>query len=286
MLIILDWDETITRADTTSLIAPDGGDQHFGPPFSTYVDEYVQLCHAHASHFGARNTLARELEYLESMKAVEDQIRNRIEAEGLFKDSDGDSQMDRIKAVTFMGGWTEAWAWLTNAAQKVPEGTVEVHIVSCSWSASFIRNCLEYRGFSELKIKSIRCNEIDRVSGRFRASADCHRLSGIKTALDKLEEVKNIIATARNDAFQGCVPKVVYIGDSSTDVPCLIEADLGIIMGSKPSTVNLCQKFDLVTKRENEASSGLKTLSKMIVTARDWHEAIYILEEFCSTIAV
>ena len=65
--------------------------------------------------------------------------------------------------------------------------------------------------------------------------------SGICTGYDKLREMKKVIAEhATSDSFI-----MVYVGDSSTDLPCLLHADIGIIMGSGSSLLEICKRVGI-----------------------------------------
>ncbi|KAG0146824.1 hypothetical protein CROQUDRAFT_656800 [Cronartium quercuum f. sp. fusiforme G11] len=263
MIVILDWDKTITKSDTTALIAPAEGTQRFGRGFSNYEDEYEALCREQTANFGRRNTLERELAYLGSMGFVEDTIRSRVESEGLFKQSKEEG-FDRVE---FVAGWKEACGWFRE--QQV----LELHILSCSWSGSFIETCLASDDFQGLVLKSVRCNEIDRIEGRFRASAGCRKvLNGVRTGLDKLEEMDDIV--------EGCQSrKVVYVGDSSTDLGCLLKADIGIIMGSNETLAAVCERLNLITLRATETTPSTFTRGKVLVKAQDWYEVLDLLKK-------
>lgn len=61
---------------------------------------------------------------------------------------------------------------------------------------------------------------------------------GICTGYDKLREMKKLIAEcATPHSFI-----MVYVGDSIIDLPCLVHADIGIIMGSGSSLIEICER--------------------------------------------
>lgn len=65
--------------------------------------------------------------------------------------------------------------------------------------------------------------------------------TGICTGYDKLREMKKVVEeTATSDSFI-----MVYIGDSITDLPCLLHADIGIIMGNSPGLIETCKRIGI-----------------------------------------
>jgi hydroxymethylpyrimidine pyrophosphatase-like HAD family hydrolase len=65
--------------------------------------------------------------------------------------------------------------------------------------------------------------------------------TGICTGYDKLREMKKVMAeTAISDSFI-----MVYIGDSITDLPCLLHANIGIIMGNSPGLIETCKRVGI-----------------------------------------
>lgn len=63
---------------------------------------------------------------------------------------------------------------------------------------------------------------------------------GICTGPDKLREMKKIVEKNR-------IPEdvTVYIGDSNTDLPCLLYADIGIILGEGKSIIETCRRVGI-----------------------------------------
>ena len=65
--------------------------------------------------------------------------------------------------------------------------------------------------------------------------------SGICTGYDKLREMTNVIAhESTSQPF-----RTVYIGDSNTDLPCLLHADIGVIMGKTATLIETCKRVGL-----------------------------------------
>ena len=65
--------------------------------------------------------------------------------------------------------------------------------------------------------------------------------SGMCTGYDKLREMKKVIAEhSSSHPFT-----TVYVGDSDTDLPCLLHADVGIVMGNGASVIETCNRVGI-----------------------------------------
>jgi 2-hydroxy-3-keto-5-methylthiopentenyl-1-phosphate phosphatase len=135
--IFIDWDETITAKDTLSLIAPPDGSTG-APPFRSFGDYYVKIMDEFDRDFGPRNTLERQLEFLDKLKVVEKQSVGNVEKRGLFKGVTEEELCERAKRVMFREGWKEF-------VEKVKgsKNAELVAVVSVNWSAVFIESVLK-----------------------------------------------------------------------------------------------------------------------------------------------
>jgi len=69
--------------------------------------------------------------------------------------------------------------------------------------------------------------------------------TGICTGQDKLREMKNIL---EKKSFSEPIV-TVYVGDSNTDLPCLLHADIGIIIGDGKSLIETCNRIGIEIHR-------------------------------------
>jgi thiamine phosphate phosphatase / amino-HMP aminohydrolase len=65
--------------------------------------------------------------------------------------------------------------------------------------------------------------------------------SGICTGYDKLREMKKVIAEHSSSHLF----TTVYVGDSDTDLPCLLHADIGIVMGDGATVIETCNRVGI-----------------------------------------
>jgi hypothetical protein len=153
LCIFTDWDETITSKDTLALIAPPDGSTG-APPFSWFGEYYMELMHDFENSFGPRDTLERQLAFLDELRIVERKSVAMVEKRGLFKGVTIEELCGRTKKVEFREGWKEC-------AEKVrrSEHTTLVAVVSVNWSAVFIEAALKYlHGDEFVKDIEIRAN--------------------------------------------------------------------------------------------------------------------------------
>jgi hypothetical protein len=69
--------------------------------------------------------------------------------------------------------------------------------------------------------------------------------SGICTGHDKLRDMKRCVEN------HGSLEPILtmYVGDSNTDLPCLLHADIGIIMGNNSSLAETCRRVGITIVR-------------------------------------
>lgn len=278
MLLLLDWDETISAVDTLAHIAPPSGTQLAGPDLAAYTDAYLADLEAHARSHPPATTVEAQLEHLEALDAVELKSQERIETGGLFRGANAEAIIDRAKDVPLRHGWEAVFApWLKDHAESI-----ETHVISVGWSAAFIRARL---GLPESSLPpniplTICANEVEvdpktgLCTGKLTKSADASPTgtSGIRTGLDKRREMRRIVSRSERERGKAVGP-VVYIGDSNTDLPCLLEADVGIVIGENASLRKTLDRLaiPLVGSLADPAPK------KQLVEAADWTAVLDIL---------
>lgn len=245
MLVLFDFDETLTSHDTLSLIpgppGPSGGGEQ-PRSFNDYAQLYMQDQEEHArSHpqlsvDANRTTRSAQFEWLASLGAVEKKSVDRVERGGLFQGWQPHEAERRARdKVQARQGVEELGRWLCSMKQTEEGNAAEATrhfgtgVISVSWSRTFIAACLEHHA-AGWKPDFIRANEVQtdeqgKGTGKLSKLAD----RGIRTGLDKLREMGEALemqdrsAGQRNDL-------VVYAGDSNTDLPCLLAASVGFVV--------------------------------------------------------
>ncbi|KAJ2060051.1 hypothetical protein GGI17_003987 [Coemansia sp. S146] len=117
-----------------------------------------------------------------------------------------------------------------------------VCVVSTNWSKDFIHGALEAAGVNVAsKEFSINCNnpmfapDTGLSTGKIEP-----RVIWAKDKVDLLIRGKHNVQQE-----QGNVPLLVYVGDSLTDLPALLLADIGLLFGNNQSAIEWCQRLNI-----------------------------------------
>ncbi|CAO2164815.1 unnamed protein product [Urochloa humidicola] len=151
---------------------------------------------------------------------------------------------------------------------------LDIHILSYCWCAELIRSAFSSVGC--LDGVNIHSNEF-----AFEGSVSTGQIDRkMQSPLDKVEKFKSIKSGTDSTA-----PLLsVYIGDSVGDLLCLLEADIGIVVGSRTSLRRVGRQFGvsfvplfpgLVEKQRQlteQDASGFKARSGVLYTVSSWSE--------------
>jgi phosphoserine phosphatase len=255
--LILDFDETLTRKDTLALLAAAAyrlRPAHLPPlpPWRVFVDAYVRDYNQHAATYPrkkeARKSIQEEFEFLDSLLPVERASIHRIEAAGLFTGL----RLDDIEAAAAKD--VELRPGVADLCKAALRGGVKVQVLSVNWSQAWIRGALKeevkeglpvFANELETDKEGVTTGRILRVMGNDE---------GVWTALHKERWVSENTAGGR-----------VYVGDSTTDLRCLLAADVGVVVGDKLDAV--CERIGVrLVKGLQEVDGnrgGPKTLYKV-----------------------
>ncbi|KAK4240671.1 hypothetical protein C8A03DRAFT_41784 [Achaetomium macrosporum] len=266
-LLLLDFDGTITQHDTLdSLVSlaitaprPQANDGNDGDDRSSaltalwqeIVRDYVA---AHARHVAGytppteeRTTLELELAFLESLKVVEAASAGRVSRAGFFSGLSGEELEELGRRAVALGVATHSCSGGDGGAGENGEGNGEkgavrvrkglgefvermggeeglwdLAVVSVNWSGRFIKGVVAGSCPAGDRVRRIVANGIRWPDGDIEGPQE---LGGepLATAGDKLRAMRSLREGLEEK-------KVAYFGDSTTDLPCLIEADLGVII--------------------------------------------------------
>ncbi|KAL8708092.1 MAG: hypothetical protein Q9220_006945 [cf. Caloplaca sp. 1 TL-2023] len=232
--LILDFDSTLTTTSTLPLIYRIGYSHNFFslriPTWRLISEAYMTDYRNHASKYSVeRKILDQELVWLETLKDIERKSFARVRDAGVFRDvtlEDVHREAGRAVKdgeVVMRRGWDE----LLGSWRR--EGGIEkVGIVSVGWSAEFIRGCLAAACASvgiDGKGVDVRANEIidddEKHAGIEPGEHAKMGKEGLWTARDKRAAMEEIIGPDKEEIL-------VYVGDSATDLECLLAADVGV----------------------------------------------------------
>ncbi|CAN0903405.1 Bifunctional TH2 protein, mitochondrial [Linum grandiflorum] len=150
---------------------------------------------------------------------------------------------------------------------------LKVNVLSYCWCADLIRSAFSSGGLGEV---SVNANELT-----FEESISTGEIiNNLESPMDKAEAFRKILKSYGDDRRNF----TVYIGDSVGDLLCLLQADVGIVIGSSSSLrkvgsqygVSFVPLFSGVLQKQKECVEGKcsmgKSLSGTLYTVSSWAE--------------
>ncbi|XP_059665702.1 bifunctional TH2 protein, mitochondrial [Cornus florida] len=147
-----------------------------------------------------------------------------------------------------------------------------IHVLSYCWCGDLIRSAFSSGG---LHVLDVHANEFT-----YEESISTGEISKkVESPIDKVQAFSDILQKCGNDRKN----LTVYIGDSVGDLLCLLEADVGIVLGSSSSLRRLGSHFGVSfvplfpgvvqkQKEHTEGSFSWKGLSGVLYTVSSWAE--------------
>ncbi|KAK5330653.1 hypothetical protein LTR70_000483 [Exophiala xenobiotica] len=317
--LVLDFDGTLTRKDTMDVLAGAGYARQRKArrdppprPWNEVVDAYISDFKAHTDAYlphlpatGDSTTYEQEKAWLNSLRPIEIASIERAIKAGVFDQlSAADMAVAADKAldsgqVQLRNGWTELFSLVEQHNAKfsvtdVPNPLVQV--VSVNWSACFVRQvlhaCIQHAPEVEDRFKSlwsshiaVYANELPSIARddvqmgqAVQSRAERQHLQGIRTSGDKVSMFMSI----RDNMQYGMNTTSIYVGDSSTDLECLLAADAGICIRDEPmgsgqkDLAATCERLgiEVVHVGDKHISSTFTTMGQRhgLLWARDFSE--------------
>lgn len=268
---ILDFDGTITTTDTISTLARFGlaHQKSHGKDLSAAWDDIVaRYGEDYSSHIKIykpdvtqRKDLASEIAHLRSLRNIELRSFERVSKSGIFK---GISREDWKEAgrKSVRDGDVVVRAGFNAFLVKVRENGRKCGIVSVNFSKSFILGVVEESAREiDLRSMAILANEPDE-DGILRGPVV---QTGVKagpvmaTSDRKLAVMKNLLSS-------WSVEGDVYIGDSGTDVECLMAENMTGIVIAREGKSSLMETL----QRVNVTVDHLHSYDEFIQPALYW----------------
>ncbi|KAF3044661.1 hypothetical protein E8E12_008051 [Didymella heteroderae] len=273
---ILDWDGTITRRDTLDALVSIAAS---AKPDSPVLEEWKRVSEAYMSDYtGALErlapggklprTLEEERKLLHALKSVEQASLDRVSASGIFAGltqkllEEGASNVINSKMVEIRNGF----AGFLQSKQTRYHDTLG--LLSVNWSRHFISSCLE-AAVAPIDKDSIYANELDGIdrnrTSKGKISPEGDSDMAIISSSDKLEYM---IRLQKQDNRP-----IVYVGDSWTDIECLLGANLGICIRDEPigsSQEKLAQRLESLCIRCPHLSDWRTADEWQVVWAKDF----------------
>lgn len=263
MHLVFDFDGTITQQDTIGELAQAAIDlqkrRHgldLNSKWNRVVADYMSDYQAYKDSFkpaeNARRSVAEELRFLAGLKDVEAASLARVEDSGVFSTLErGDLfqlGVDAVRTgkVAIRNGFEETVALAANNGWNIS-------IISVNWSRAFIQGVLHPH--SHIRVVSNDISPDGKIEGpRFLGTP-------LTTAPDKTKALGHL---ADNEG-----DKVIYFGDSPTDLECLLKG--GVIIAFDESS-SLLQTLRRVGVHASHVGSLQQEAS--LLWARDFHEVL------------
>lgn len=227
---VLDWDGTLTKRDTLNALvhiaaatkAHDPVLNRWKSVVDAYMEDYTSTLETLAPNGSLPEEVEQERQLLENMRAVELRSLSRVCDAHIFAGVTREAiEAGAKKAIE--NGDVALRSGVVDFIKKVQDNGDQVHILSVNWSRHFIHSCLAASSipFNPSRIHANGLQGIDDgtpstglISGKIVGSGDKLRM---------LQRWRS----------EGSVP-IVYVGDSWTDIECLLIADIGICIVDHP----------------------------------------------------
>lgn len=220
-----------------------------------YTADYRAGAAAHHTPAASRLSLAQEVEFLRCLKDVEERSFARVRQCGLFRGISADRFRDAGAALVGAGKVRLRPGFREFVDRRVAEGW-RVCVVSVNWSDAFIRGACSGGGSGSgcepADVVDVIANRVRSEDGAVVGPAglkgwgrggrgeDEGEDEGEKTSpvltnsQDKLDVMRAVL---QEESLAG--RPSVYVGDSTTDLECLLAAGCGIVMADKPDSTLL-----------------------------------------------
>lgn len=264
---ILDWDGTITSHDTLDALVNISATtkpnfptlKHWNRVTQAYLDDYTTTLAELAPGGALPKTVEEEKTLLESLQVVEQRSLDRVSESGIFQGltkeqlSQGANTAITSQQIQIRTGYVDFF-------NHIQSHKTNFHILSVNWSRHFILACISAAG-AELRLDSIYANELQGIqegtSSNGHISPDGN--TKIVSSGDKLQCLEHLRSA---NLTSGKSSQIVYIGDSWTDIECLLAADLGI-----------CIRDDPMGSSQKRLAEALERLGIQCLPLKDWEKS-------------
>lgn len=277
---ILDFDGTITTKDTIStlfkfaLSTQQSKGQDLSPAYEDILAKYGKDFAKHVEEYcppkELRKSLSQEIDYCRSLKSVETRSFQRVSRSGLFKGI-SPLQWKEFGAHAVMNGEVVVRKGFSDFMMDIDSSGGIWAVVSVNFSRVFIRGVLESAGVDIAKVEILAngTDESGLLTGPISGTGGCGPVMSTSDA--KLAAMKDLLVSWR-EAEGTFLSKVIYIGDSGTDIECLTkEGTTGIVMaeGGNSSLMDTMSRVGFTVKHIDSYEIGKQST---ICWAQDFRE--------------
>ncbi|KAM1052192.1 hypothetical protein FF1_033677 [Malus domestica] len=214
-----------------------------------YTEEYEQCIESIVPTEKAVFDYEKLHKALEKLSDFERKANNRVTKSGVLKGLNLEDIKRAGERLILQDG-------CINFFQKIVKSenlNTNVHVLSYCWCGDLIRSAFSSGGLPELNVHA---NEFT-----FKESISTGDIvKKVESPINKVQSFKEILKNCSNDRKN----LTVYIGDSVGDLLCLLEADIGIVIGSSSSLRRVATQFGVsfvplfagLVKKQKECTDG------------------------------
>jgi 2-hydroxy-3-keto-5-methylthiopentenyl-1-phosphate phosphatase len=263
---ILDWDGTLTKRDTLDALVNIAQDFK---PTSNVSDAWRRVTQAYISDYEETikklvpdgrmpQTLEAERKLLKQLEDVEWRSIKRLSASRIFEGLTADAVeagaeramgSGQVQLRTGVQDFLQLAQRLQNPDRTGAE-SVRIDVLSVNWSQRFIAGCLRaaapniktrtptsvHAKDKETQGKNDGSTEICIYSNELQGIERGGSSTGVVCADGDAKIISSSVKLAYLESLRGSALPVVYVGDSCTDLECIIAAELGICIRDNPMT--------------------------------------------------
>jgi 2-hydroxy-3-keto-5-methylthiopentenyl-1-phosphate phosphatase len=276
-IYILDFDGTITTKDTISAVANAAISFHaskgkvLGSAWSSvvaaYGKDYGAFVEGYRPAKEKRKTLDQEVDFYRALRRIEESSFGRLGESGLFEGiAEGD--WERLGQEAVMSGRVLIREGFKEFVMERKRRQESWGVVSVNFSRAFIRGVLSTVGDGSEDVMVL-ANQPD-MDGVLRGpKSEDGEIGPIMVTSDaKLFALKSMLVPVGQNSGGD---KVVYIGDSGTDIECLTAEDVTGIIISEDTNSSLLQTMKRIGTEVPHIAQYLGAKGR-IVWARDFSE--------------
>ena len=282
---ILDFDGTITTKDTISTLANFGlyKQAEKGNDLSKVWDEevlkkYGEDYQNHNKNYKPskeeRDTATKEIDYYRSLKEVESISFGRVSSSGVFH-SISTNDFEHFGSEAMQKGEVVVREGFKEFLERIKKQRDLVGVVSVNFSRHFILGVLQASAGPQLSQIEVIANHLDKNGVLLGPWSQQGGFGPIMVTSDaKLVSMRVLLHSFRGRGKGRAFSRVIYIGDSGTDIECLVEDNIMGIIISEDGESHLVQILKRLGVELLHISQCQASQSGFVYWARDFREIV------------
>jgi 2-hydroxy-3-keto-5-methylthiopentenyl-1-phosphate phosphatase len=281
---ILDFDGTITTKDTISTLARFGlytqaeKGNDLSKAWEEVVKKYGEDYQNHNKNYKPskeeRDTATKEIDYYRSLKEVETISFGRVSASGVFCGI-STSDWETFGSEAIEKGEVVVREGFKEFLERIKKQRDLVGVVSVNFSRHFIQGVLQASAGPQLSQLEVIANHPDENGVLLGPRSQDGGFGPIMVTSDaKLALMRDLLHSFRGGGKGPEFSRAIYIGDSGTDIECLVDDNIIGIIISEDGESNLVQILKRLGVELLHISQCQASKSRFMCWARDFREIV------------